>query len=60
VQQELEEILATLAGDENKEPMGGGEVAGRIEDLPMVGELIEKITKEAEEIIRTLPERFTK
>jgi len=40
--------------------MGGGEVAGRIEDLPMVGELIEKITKEAEEIIRTLPERFTK
>ena len=60
MQKELEGILATLAGDENKALMGGGEVAGRIEDLPTVGELIEKIAKEAEEIIRTLPERFIK
>jgi NAD(P)H-dependent flavin oxidoreductase YrpB (nitropropane dioxygenase family) len=36
-----------------------GEVSGRIKDLPNVGDLIERIVKEASEILRTLPDRVT-
>jgi hypothetical protein len=34
------------------------EVAGRINDLPTVKELVERIVGEAEEIIRGMPERL--
>ena len=57
---ELEGIGATFAGNAKKALMAGGEVAGRIEDLPTVGELIERIMREAEAIIRGLPKRFIK
>jgi NAD(P)H-dependent flavin oxidoreductase YrpB (nitropropane dioxygenase family) len=57
---EVEGILATLAGDEKKALMGGGEVAGRIESIPTVGMLIDKTVREAEEIIRALPRKFIK
>lgn len=57
---EVEGILATFAGDEKKALVAGGEVAGRIEDLSTVGELIERIVREAEEIIRTFTQRFIK
>ena len=36
-----------------------GEVSGRIKDVPSVGDLIERIVKEASEILRTLPDRVT-
>lgn len=55
---EMEGFIATFAGDEKRALMGGGEVAGRIEDLPTVGELIEGIIRETEEIISRLPERI--
>jgi len=57
---EVEGILATFAGDEEKALVAGGEVAGRIDDLPTVGELIERIVREAEDIIHTLAQRFVK
>ena len=57
---ELEGIGATFAGDAKKALMAGGEVAGRIEDLPTVGELIDRIMGEAEAIIHGLPKRFIK
>ncbi len=40
--------------------MPGGEVAGLVDDLPAVKDLVERIVKEAEEIIRDLPERYLK
>ncbi|MHA1257794.1 MAG: hypothetical protein ACTSPS_19600 [Promethearchaeota archaeon] len=38
--------------------MPAGEVAGRINDIPSVKELIDRIMAEAEEIIRGLPSKF--
>ena len=57
---EFEGFAATFAGDEKKAIMAGGEVAGRIDDLPTVKELVDGIVREAEEIIRNLPQRFLK
>ncbi len=36
----------------------GGEAAGRIDDMPTVKELIERIAEDAEGIIKKLPEKF--
>ncbi len=41
--------------DENKALTAGGECAQRISDMPKVEELIERIVKEAEEILKTIP-----
>lgn len=57
---EMEVFAAIFAADEKKALMAGGEVAGRIEDLPTVGELVDRIMWEAEEVIRSLPQRFIK
>ena len=57
---EIEGLFATFAGDETKALMAGGEVAGRIGDLPTVGELIERIMKQAEGIIRTTLQTYVK
>ncbi|UCG83990.1 MAG: nitronate monooxygenase, partial [Dehalococcoidia bacterium] len=57
---ELEGILATFSEDAKKALVAGGEVAGRVEDLPTVGELVQRTVEEAEEIIRTFPQRFIK
>jgi len=54
---EREGIAAAFAEDEKKALMAGGEVAGRIEDLPTMGELVERVMREAEEIIRSLPQK---
>jgi NAD(P)H-dependent flavin oxidoreductase YrpB (nitropropane dioxygenase family) len=37
--------------------MFGGETLGRIEDIPTVRELIQRIIREAEEILESVPER---
>ena len=57
---ELEGFTAIFEGDINKSLMGGGEVAGRVEDLPSVKELIDRVIAEAEEIIHKLPENISK
>ena len=36
--------------------MFGGEVVGRIDDLPTTKDLIHRIIKEASEILKTVPE----
>jgi len=38
--------------------MPGGEVAGLVDDLPKVKELVERIVEEAEETIQDLPQRY--
>jgi len=50
---------ALFSGDGPRALMPGGEVAGRVDDMPEVKELVERIVSEAEEIIRGMPERFT-
>ena len=55
---ELKGLEALLGDDEEKPLFYGGEVAGRINDIPSVKELIERIVNEAEEIIRKMPEKF--
>jgi len=39
-------------------PVPSGEVQGRIRDLPSVNGLIERIMKEAEEILRKIPQKY--
>ena len=55
---ELRGHEALLGDDEEKALFYGGEVAGRINDIPSVKELIERIVNEAEEIMRKMPEKF--
>nr|MDO8082270.1 nitronate monooxygenase family protein [Candidatus Freyarchaeota archaeon] len=49
---EIKSMEAIETGDVENSAMPGGEVAGRINEIPTVKELIERIVKEAEEIIR--------
>ncbi|MBW2623846.1 MAG: nitronate monooxygenase [Deltaproteobacteria bacterium] len=49
---------AQFSGDGPRALMPGGEVAGIIDDLPAVADLVDEITKDAEEIIRSMPQRF--
>jgi len=55
---EMEGFTALFSENTEKALLPGGEVAGRIDDLPTVKELIERIIKEAEEIINSLPDRI--
>ncbi|MEM2618356.1 MAG: nitronate monooxygenase [Candidatus Hadarchaeales archaeon] len=57
---ELEGTMALLGEDDEKALFYGGEVAGRISDIPSVKELIERIIGEAEEILRKMPEFLDK
>ena len=49
---------AQFRGDGPKALMPGGEVAGLVDDIPTVKELVGRIVKEAEEVIRSLPQKF--
>jgi enoyl-[acyl-carrier protein] reductase II len=49
---EIQLLEAIERGDVANSAMPGGEVAGRINDIPTAKELIERIVKEAEEIIK--------
>ena len=60
MEKENEGFSALYRGDESKALIPGGEVAGRVNDIPAVADLVEQIVKEAEEIIRTLPQRLVK
>jgi hypothetical protein len=46
------------AGDEEKGLAAAGECAQRVNDVPTVKDLVERIMKEAEEIIRDFPKNF--
>jgi len=49
---------AQFRGDGPKALMPGGEVAGLVDDIPSVQELIEKIMKEAEDVLVNLPRKY--
>jgi enoyl-[acyl-carrier protein] reductase II len=49
---EMKSIQAIHFGDPKKAAFFGGEVAGRISDMPTVKELMDRTVKEAEQIIR--------
>ncbi len=49
---EIQSLEAIEAGDVEKSAMPGGEVAGRIKEIPTVKELIEEIIQEAQKIIK--------
>jgi len=55
---EKEGFERLLEGDKNGALMLAGEVSGRIGDMPGVSELLEKIVREAEEIIKKMTERI--
>jgi NAD(P)H-dependent flavin oxidoreductase YrpB (nitropropane dioxygenase family) len=48
---------AQFRGDGPRALMPGGEVAGLVDDLPTVKELVERTVKEAEEIIQNMSSR---
>ena len=49
---EIQSLEAIEAGDVENSAMPGGEVAGRIKEIPTVKELIEEIIQEAQKIIK--------
>ncbi|MGQ9720173.1 MAG: NAD(P)H-dependent flavin oxidoreductase [Candidatus Jordarchaeum sp.] len=55
---EMAGFAAIDKGDIENSGMAGGEVAGRISDIPTVKELMERIVKEAEDIIRDRLPKF--
>ncbi len=55
---EVAALNAVYAGDEENALMAGGECSQRIDDMPLVKELVDKIMEEATEIIRDLPKRY--
>lgn len=55
IQFEIAAINAVYAGDESKALLAGGECAQRINDLPAVNDLVQKIMKEAEEVLAKMP-----
>ena len=58
VMKELQGFAKLFAGDEQKALLAGGEVAGRIDDLPTVKELTDRTIGEAEEILKSLPAKL--
>ena len=55
---EIEGMNAAYRGDEEKMLIAGGECAQRVEDLPPVQDLVDRIMKEATEIIEGIATRF--
>lgn len=49
---------ALYRGDGPAALMPGGESAGLVTDLPTVAELVERVAREAEEVVREMPRRF--
>jgi enoyl-[acyl-carrier protein] reductase II len=55
---ENESIKATYEGNKEKAMMAGGEAAQRITDMPKVSDMLEKVLKDAEDTLRTIPGKF--
>ena len=51
---------AQFLGDGPRALMPGGEVAGLVDDIPSVKELVERIVKEAEDVLVNLPKKYLK
>ncbi len=57
IQFEIESIRAVYEGNKEKALMAAGEVAQRINDLPLVEELVQNIVGGAETILRSIPSK---
>ncbi len=54
---EIESIKAVYDGNKEKAMMAAGEAAQRIKDMPRVNDLVQQIVKEAETVLRNVPEK---
>jgi hypothetical protein len=59
IQYENDGFKAVYMGDRENAMMAGGECAQRIGDLPMVPDLVDRIIKEATEIMNNMPKYTT-
>ncbi|MCJ7771745.1 MAG: nitronate monooxygenase [Desulfobacterales bacterium] len=57
IENEIEGMNAVFAGDESKALIAGGECAQRVDDLPTVQELVDRIVNDAERIIGGLAKK---
>ncbi|MCP4579180.1 MAG: nitronate monooxygenase [Deltaproteobacteria bacterium] len=57
IENEINGLNATSTGEEGKALMAGGECAQRVDDLPPVQELVDRIVKEATEIVKGFAEK---
>jgi len=55
---EIESLKAIYDGDEEKAMMAGGEAAQRINDLPKVGELVQDIVQDAENVFQNAENKY--
>lgn len=55
---EMESIKAVYDGDKEKALMAAGEAAQRINDMPKVGDMVQVIVKEAEDILKGVQKKF--
>jgi enoyl-[acyl-carrier protein] reductase II len=55
---EVAAIRAVYEGDEGKALFAGGECAQRIDDMPTVQEVVDRIMKEATEVVKNLPKHL--
>lgn len=55
IRYEIESIKATFEGDREKAMMAAGEVAQRINDMPKVDDMVQQIVRDAETILRNVP-----
>src|SRR5512136_1548360 len=55
IRYEIETSKATFDGDREKAMMAAGEVAQRINDMPKVNDMVQEIVKDAETILRNVP-----
>lgn len=55
IENEIKAINAVRAGDEENALVAGGECAQRVNDLPKVKDLVDKIMKDASSIIKKMP-----
>ena len=55
---EEDAISAVLDGDAERALMAGGECAQRVDDLPPVKELVDRMVKEATDVIEGLPKKY--
>jgi NAD(P)H-dependent flavin oxidoreductase YrpB (nitropropane dioxygenase family) len=57
-QSEIDGIHATYQGDTERGLMAGGECAQRIDDLPTVQEVVDRIIKEVTEVVKNFPKHL--
>ncbi len=55
---EIESIRAVCTGDKSKAMMAAGEAAQRISDMPKVEDMVQKIVKDTEDILRNMQQKY--